>query len=134
MAAAVVAQIGDIKRFDSPRKLCFYAGLVPRVHNSGQTRRSGGITRTGRRSLRWATGLAAMSATRSDGPFKELRLQLCERRPKGVAMVARARRILVTVGRVWTEARPFAGQDEQRSARKLAHLDRSVPSTDPTTD
>ncbi|MBI3924591.1 MAG: IS110 family transposase [Armatimonadetes bacterium] len=71
VAAVVVAQVGDIRRFDSPRKLCSYAGLVPKVHNSGQTRRSGGITRTGRRSLRWAMGLAAMSATRCDGPFKE---------------------------------------------------------------
>ena len=70
VAACVVAQVGDIKRFSSAAKLCSYSGLVPRVHMSGQSRRSGGITRTGRRSLRWAMGLAAMSACRVNGPVK----------------------------------------------------------------
>lgn len=71
VAACVVAQVGDIKRFEAPGKLCSYAGLVPRVHSSGQTHRSGAITKAGRRSLRWAMGVAAMSASRVDGPLKQ---------------------------------------------------------------
>lgn len=131
VAVCVVAQVGDIRRFESPGKLCSYAGLVPRIHDSGQTRRSGGITRAGRRSLRWAMGIAAMSATQLDGPFKDFKTQLCERRPKGVAMVACARKLLSAVWRVWTSGVPFQDQNEQRYGRKLARLDRT-PKNAPT--
>src|SRR5438045_5131189 len=32
----IAAEVGDIKRFDSPSKLCGYTGLCPRVHQSGE--------------------------------------------------------------------------------------------------
>lgn len=134
VAVCLVAQIGDIKRFASPGKLCSYAGLVPRVHESGQSRRSGGITRMGRRSLRWAMSMAAMSASNLDGPFKAFKSQLCERRPRGVAMVACARKMLAAVWRVWTSGVPYQDQDEQRHARKLAQLDRVRKSQIVSTD
>lgn len=125
VAACLVAQVGDVKRFDSPGKLCSYAGLVPRVHMSGQSHRSGGITKAGRRSLRWAMGIAAMSATKVDGPIKDFKERLCQRRSKGVARVACARKLLTVVWRVWTTRQPFVDQDGQRYARKLARLDRA---------
>lgn len=123
VAACVVAQVGDIKRFSSPGKLCAYAGLVPRVHCSGQVRRSGGITKAGRRSLRWAMGLAAMSASRVDESLKQFKEKLSERRPKAVAMTACARKILVAIWHVWSRNTPYKGSDE-RHARKLKCLDR----------
>ncbi len=124
VAACVVAQVGDIKRFSSARKLCSYAGLVPRVHSSGQTHRSGSISKMGRRTLRWAMGIAAMSATRADAPLAKFKENLCERRPKAVAMVACARKLLASVWRVWTTAKPYDDQDAERYCRKLARLDR----------
>jgi len=124
VAACLVAQIGDIKRFPSARKLCSYAGLVPRVHSSGQTHRSGGISKMGRRTLRWAMGMAAMSAARANAPLAEFKANLCERRPKAVAMVACARKLLAVVWRVWTAGKPYEGQDAERYSRKLARLDR----------
>ena len=123
VAACLVAQIGDIARFDSPRKLCSYAGLVPRVHISGQTCRSGRISRRGRSSLRWAMSIAAMSATKVE-PFKTHKENLCRRKPKGVAMVACARKLLTIVWRVWKKRQPYSSLSEQLYARKLAALDR----------
>lgn len=123
VAACVVAQVGDIKRFNSPGKLCSYAGMVPRVHDSGQTRRSGGITRAGRRSLRWAMGIAAMGATRPGRLLEPFKTSLCQRRPKGVAMMACARKLLVLVWHVWTSGNPCRDEDPQRYARKLRRLD-----------
>lgn len=123
VAACVTAQVGDVMRFDSPGKLCSYAGLVPRVHSSGQTHRSGGITRAGRRSLRWAMGLAAMSASRVEGPLKEFKEKLSERRPKAVAMTACARKLLTLVWQVWSSGKPYRDLDEQRHGRKLKRLD-----------
>lgn len=123
VAACIVAQVGDIKRFSSPGKLCAYAGLVPRVHSSGQSHRTVGITKAGRRSLRWAMGLAAMSASRVDETLKQFKEKLSERRPKAVAMTACARKILVSVWHVWSRNTPYKGS-EQRHAAKLKRLDR----------
>jgi len=46
-AITIMAELGDISRFDSPRQLMAYLGLVPSEHSTGLSRRQGGITRTG---------------------------------------------------------------------------------------
>ena len=53
-AVTVVAEIGQISRFDRPRQLMGYSGLVPSEHSSGGPGhiRRGGITRTGNTHLR----------------------------------------------------------------------------------
>ena len=51
-AMTVVAEIGDITRFDSPRKLMSYLGLVPSESSSGPKTRRGGITKTGNGHVR----------------------------------------------------------------------------------
>lgn len=47
VAVTVVAEIGDLSRFQNPRELMAYLGLVPSEHSSGATVRRGGITKTG---------------------------------------------------------------------------------------
>jgi transposase len=48
LAAMVqLAELGDISRFESPKQLMAYLGLVPSEHSSGSRRRQGGITLTG---------------------------------------------------------------------------------------
>lgn len=52
-ALTLMAELGDITRFDSPRELMGYLGLVPSVHDSGQARgRRGAITRAGNEHAR----------------------------------------------------------------------------------
>lgn len=46
-AMTLLAELGDLTRFASPRELMGYLGLVPSEHTSGGTRRQGRITRTG---------------------------------------------------------------------------------------
>ncbi len=46
-AMTLMAELGDITRFDSPRQLMSFLGLVPSETSSGQSRRRGGITKTG---------------------------------------------------------------------------------------
>jgi transposase len=46
-AMTLLAELGDLSRFDSPRQLMGYLGLIPSEHSSGGSRRLGGITRTG---------------------------------------------------------------------------------------
>ena len=51
-ALTVVAEIGDLTRFDSPRQLMSTLGLVPSESSSGATTRRGGITKTGNGHVR----------------------------------------------------------------------------------
>ena len=45
-AVIFVAELGDLRRFDSPRQLMSYLGLVPSERSTGETVRRGGITKT----------------------------------------------------------------------------------------
>jgi|HubBroStandDraft_4_1064222.scaffolds.fasta_scaffold64501_1 transposase len=47
VAAGVVAEVGDFQRFDNPRQLMAYLGLVPGERSSGETRRPTSITKAG---------------------------------------------------------------------------------------
>ena len=53
-AMTVLAAIGDISRFETPKHLVSYAGLAPGVEQSGTKQRSKPITKEGRKELRWA--------------------------------------------------------------------------------
>ena len=47
VAAGVVAEIGDMRRFANPRQLMAFIGLVPGEHSSGSKRKLTGITKAG---------------------------------------------------------------------------------------
>ena len=51
-AIGLVAEIGDLSRFDHPRKLMGYLGLVPSEHSSGERTSRGSITKTGNKHAR----------------------------------------------------------------------------------
>lgn len=47
VAVGVIAEVGDLTRFDRPRQLMAWLGLVPSEHSSGNTQRRGAITKSG---------------------------------------------------------------------------------------
>ena len=51
-AATIVSELGSLSRFESPRQLMGYSGLVAREHSSGNRVRRAGITKTGNGHLR----------------------------------------------------------------------------------
>jgi transposase len=52
-AMITVSELGDIHRFEHPRKLMAYLGLTGSEHSSGEKQRQGGISRAGNAHLRW---------------------------------------------------------------------------------
>ena len=60
-AMTVLAELGDLTRFDSPQELMSFLGLVPNEHSSGGRRRRGGITKTGNGHVRRVLVEAAWS-------------------------------------------------------------------------
>ena len=51
-AVTVLTEIFEFGRFPSPRKLMAYLGVVPSEHSSGDSRRTGAITKAGNRRVR----------------------------------------------------------------------------------
>jgi transposase len=64
-ALVMLAEIGDISRFPSARKLASWAGLTPTVRGSDRTVRHGHISKQGSAWLRWVLNQAAQTAKRS---------------------------------------------------------------------
>jgi transposase len=58
-AVRIVAELGDLSRFESPRELMGYLGLIPSEDSSGARRRQGSITKAGNSSARRALVEAA---------------------------------------------------------------------------
>ena len=54
VAVTLIAELGDLSRFDNPRQLMSYLGLIPSEHTSGERRRQGAITKTGNSHARRA--------------------------------------------------------------------------------
>jgi transposase len=61
-ASLLVAEIGDINRFSSDKRLVAWIGLAPSVHQSGDKTVRGRITRQGNKLVRWVMVEAAQTA------------------------------------------------------------------------
>jgi transposase len=96
-ALVMVAEIGDITRFPSARKLASWAGLTPTVRGSDLHVRHGHISKQGSVWLRWAMNQAAQTAKRSP-EFAATYQAVAGRRGKKIATIAIARKLLT---RAW---------------------------------
>ena len=93
-AVAIVAELGDCRRFSSARKAVRYAGWDVTVSQSDTRRAAGRLSRQGPEVLRWATYEAANTAVRVGAPDHEYYRQLAVRIGGGRARVAVARKLL----------------------------------------
>jgi transposase len=66
-ATTMVAEAGDLRRFDHPRQLMAFLGLVPSERSTGDARRRGGITKAGNSSARKALIEAAWTYRHAAG-------------------------------------------------------------------
>jgi transposase len=89
------SEIGEISRFSSPAKLVGYAGLAPRIIQSGERSATGRLSKAGSRTLRWAAVEAANQAWRSTNPFHEHYRRLTARHGTNPAKVSVARKLLI---------------------------------------
>lgn len=70
--AGVLAEVGDFKRFDSPRQVQKLAGLAITENSSGKHRGQTGISRRGRAKLRAILFRAALPLVKSNPEFRKL--------------------------------------------------------------
>ena len=89
------SEIGEVSRFSSASKLVGYAGLAPRVIQSGDRSATGRLSKAGSRTLRWAAVEAANQAWRESNPFHEHYRRLAARHGANPAKVSVARKLLI---------------------------------------
>src|SRR5215470_3843208 len=102
-ALVILAEIGDISRFGSARKLAAWAGLTPTVRGSDLKVRHGHISKQGSAWLRWVLGEAAQTAKRHPD-FAASYQAIARRRGKKIATTAIARRLLTRAYHLLTDA------------------------------
>jgi transposase len=108
-AAALMAAIGDISRFDSSRKLVAYLGLDAKVRQSGESpAQHGRISKRGNAQARAVLVEAAWIAVRSPGPLRAFSERLRARKHSGIAAVAVARKIACLCWQLLTKEEDYA--------------------------
>jgi transposase len=108
LGLTLAAEIGDIARFPSARKLVGYSGLTPTIKQSGQSSRTGRLSKAGPNTLRWAAVEAAQQAWRPNNPWHELYTDIKRRHGKSnPAKAAVARKVLIAAWHVLSLGQPF---------------------------
>jgi transposase len=129
-AVTILAAIGDIQRFPSPNQLVGYAGLGARVHDSGLTTRTGGITKAGRKDLRAVLVEAAQTAIVHDPRWKAELQRLEPRTGRNKAVVAIARKMLVLIWHLLSKPTTDRQADAERLARKYREFAYTLDKTE----
>ena len=118
-ATALVAFIGDVRRFPSGRHFASYLGLTPREYSSGLKRYLGRISKRGDGYLRTllihgARSVLLHTRTRRPDRFREWAHQLAQTHNHNKAAVAVANKMARIVWAVWTRQQPY--RQNQRAA------------------
>jgi transposase len=101
LGVTIRAEIGVIERFPDAPHLASYAGLVPRVDNSGRRVRYGPLTKRGSAWLRWALTEAATHGLRRDDEVGRWARTLAMKKGILKARPAIARALCADILRVW---------------------------------
>jgi transposase len=107
----IAAELGDIARFPSPKKLCGYTGLCPRVYQSGGRDQRGPLAKNGPPYLRWALIEAAIHAAHHPcyrDHYQRTKQRLGRQRGARVARVEIARKLTEAIWYMLTRHQPFA--------------------------
>ena len=121
LGSTIAAEVGDSTRFPSPKKLCGYTGLCPRVDQSGRRDQRGPLAKNGPPYLRWALIEAAIHAARHPcyrDHYQRTKQRLGRQRGARVARVEVACKLTEAIGYLFTRQQPFASaRPYQRSGR-----------------
>jgi transposase len=95
-ALCTVHTLGDVSRFPRlTKQVASYAGLEPVERSSAGRRQFGSVSKAGSALLRFQVGQAAQITGRFDPRLKSFYKRLAKKKPRSVAKVATARKLLV---------------------------------------
>jgi transposase len=123
-AATLMATIGRIDRFPSPRHLVGYLGLDPRSRQSGVSPiYEGHISKQGSASARHVLCEAAHATMRAPGPLRAFGQRVRSRRGSKIATVAVARKLACLTWQLLTKQQDYIYERPALTFRKLRMLE-----------
>ena len=124
-AVAIVAEIGDIRRFANKKQVCSHAGVVPRADNSGEKVSSHRSVKMGDMVLKRFLCIAVQGMLRANRGTSINRFY--EKKAKSIgsakAQVAAARKLACAIWWMLTHGEPFRDEDEDLMARKTRRME-----------
>ena len=118
-AMVILSALGDIERFETAKNLVGYSGLGGSIQASGNTSRTGGITKQGRRELRQVLVESAWVTVRYSDYWRGIFYSFAKHKPKNKAIVAVARKLLVVIWHVLTKKTVDRYAEPEAVARSL---------------
>ena len=112
VSEVILAELADGSRFRSLKDVSAYAGLVPKKHESDGTGKQLGITKAGSRLLRWAMVEAAWVAVQTSSKWRERYERIKKTRQSKRAIVAIARKLLVTAASMMRKKEEYQWRNE----------------------
>ena len=106
-AIAIYSEIGDIKRFPDAEHLSSYAGLVPRVDQSGETAIYGHITKSGPSVLRYFIVNTVHTLVKVSPTFMGIFRKLKKRIGRNRSIIAVARKLAVIIYKMLEKKKEF---------------------------
>lgn len=122
-ALTIISEIVDISRFATPEKLVSYSGLAPSQRSSGDTKKTGNITKHGSTWLRYAMVEAAHTTIHNDERINRFYSRIAARRGPQKAKVAAAKEMLVISWYMLTKMEPYRTQNQELTERKYKRME-----------
>lgn len=113
-ALLLFLELWDVSRFPNAKKLASYVGMVPGVHQTGQTLRGGPLTKQGNTYVRWVIIQCAWAAVRWDARYRGMFEHYTRRHARTRAIIPIARQLLTDAYEVWRDGISY----EELLARK----------------
>lgn len=107
-AWSILAYIGDISFFDNAKQVACYAGLTPKISQSGTSVNKSSVSKLGHKRLRKSLYMPALVAIRHNPLMKQFYTRLVNKgKAKKVAIIAVMRKLLVIAYGVLKSKQPF---------------------------
>jgi len=116
----IKSEIADIERFASFNRLCAYAGLSPRVHQSGDKCIHGPLNKNRRKYLRWILLEIVYHYVKADSARMQKFEHLKRRKCHNTAKVVMARDLLKVIYHILKEKRPYYIKESKSGLRRPA--------------
>ncbi len=121
-AQALVAALGDWRRFPDGDAAASYLGLTPSVRQSANSCHYGRITKAGNPQARWLLTQAAQQVALHPGPLGVFFRRLKAKKNHNVAVVATARKLVVIAHLMLKNKEPYRYALPETTRGKLADL------------
>lgn len=126
LALVFLAEVGDIRRFSSARKLSAYLGTAPRSRSSGGVSQGGHINRASRHVARTMFTQAIPHMTDSWPALKSLYQDLAKRKGFGRARIAVLRRMFLVMRRMLLSDTQYRWLEATLFEKKKGEYDREL--------